>query len=631
MGDSKTVTQLRKSGQIDEALTMAREVIRDDPHDVWNIRAYGWALHDAIKARAKNDLPDAKKLVDEFNRLEIPEDEDLLLTRREYYSSIADPSFKLLQTAKAKSKDDQHQEAMRIYREAVKQSPTSKEACEGLAWEIWRALKDLPKDSAANQITPLLREYGSLNEVEKPSDIHSRILGSATWVAAKLPNYIQFVKWWNLKNIRYEDKQQQYSQKNEKYFDSLVERVIKALHQAGKKHDDPADFNWISKFMADNYADFPSQEWFPYYYGKALAKTGDLDVAREIILPIVRAKQSEFWAWDVLASTFTDVETRKACLCKSLSCKVKADSFRVNVHEDLAAILQTEGSLPEAKCEYLAAIKIRETEGWKVAGSLQSIQQENWFSEAEQTQDNRALYEACSANVQDILTAVLPWEDALISGRREGTQEKKPLLFVGTKEGQTLDEVPVNPSKFPSIKALPIGSPIRIKSDDFGDRKIIVAIEQRDADPWDILPSIGGVVSHVNKDKKIVHVTTSKTGFCLLYYDRFPEAAALKPGSFVGIKMRKDTKRNKNHAVSFHLITALPEGSDYYKQFDGCIRINDGNAFGFIDDYYVSPTIITNLSLEDGSHIRGSGICEWNERKRKYSWSAVTVVPVSDG
>jgi tetratricopeptide (TPR) repeat protein len=626
MTDSREITRLRKAGQIKEALELARQVMREDSYDIWNVRAYGWALYYAIKMTVDRDLGAAKRLVEEFNTLNIPETEDLLLSRREYYSGLTDPSFQLLQQAKAKSKDREYSEALKLYRQAVRQSPQSKEACEGLAWELWRCLKDLPKNAQEGQIVPLLHEYKGLHAVEKPSDIHSRILERATWVEDRLPNhYIQFVKWWGLENIRYEDRQQQYSQNSGKYFNSLVERIIKALHQAGKKHNEMADFLWISKFIGDNYEKFPEQEWFPYYYGKALAKTGNLDAAREIVFPIVRAKQTEFWAWDVLASTYTDPKTKKACLCKSLLCKVKSDSFRVNVHLELADLLQSEGAYPEAKKEILTAVEIRSKKGWKIPGDLQNLQQHEWFINTEAVASNEAFYKSYASDVQDILTARLPWVDALVTGRREGTKDKKPLLFVGTGDGQSLDEVPVNPSKFPHVKELPIGSPVRLKTDTFGNKKIVVAMEERDGDEWDLLPSTDGVVSHMNNAKEIVHVTTSRKEFRLLHYNRLPDVATLKLGMFVEIKMKKDPKRNRNHPVSFRVIDMIPEGNDYYKAFDGHIRINEWNPFGFVDDHYVTPALIQEFSLEDHDHVSGSSVCEWNERKRKYTWRVIRI------
>jgi hypothetical protein len=628
MNDSREVTRLRKAGQIQKALALARVLHRDDSFDHYNISAYGWALRDAITAFADSDMNSARQLVDEFNKLDLPNENEFdarLIAQREYYSGFADPSFQLIQKAKAKSKNQKYSEALHLYRQAITQSSQSKEACEGLAWELWRCLKNLPKDASASQITPLLREYGRLAAVEKPSEIHSRIMASATWYANKLHNYIPFVKWWNLENMRYEDRQKQYSEKNGKYFDSLAERVIKALHQAGKNHSRLSDFVWISKFIGDNYQKFPNQEWFPYYYGKALAKTGELETAREIVLPIVRAKQSEFWAWDVLASTYNDTESKKACLCKALLCKAKSDSFRVNVRCDLAALLKSEGALPEAKKEYLNAISAREKEGWKLTPELEKVSKEPWFSDTEIADNNSDLYREYVPIAESLLTKSLPWIDAVITGRRKGTDGKRPLLFIGTREGQNIEEVPINPVKFPSLKDLSEGMSVRIKMDSFGEKCIIVAAEPREGREWDIFPSLGGVVSHVNIDKGITRITTSKTGFCLLHFNKFPEAKNLSLGTFVGVKMRRDKKRNRNHAVSFRVIHKLPEGGDYFKSFTGEIRINDGNAFGFVNDYYVAPLIIKDLGLVDGDHVSGTGVCEWNQRKCKYSWSTITI------
>jgi tetratricopeptide (TPR) repeat protein len=638
VSDSKRVNELRKAGNLKDALDLARRIIRQDPYDIWNIRAYGWALHDAIKVTSESDLATAQKLVAEFNQLDIPEDEELLLSRRKYFSGLSDPSFRLVQEARAKSKNKQYGEALRLYRQAVKQYPDSKDACEGMAWELWRALRDLPKEAPSGDIARLLREYAGLKAVEKPSEIHSRMLAAATWVADRFPNYIRFVRWWDVANLRYEDRQRQYSQKDGKYYDSLTEKLIKSLHRAGKNHDDPSDFEWISKFFGDRYQEFPEQEWFPYYYGKALVRTGDLEAARRIVLPIVRAKQTEFWAWDVLADTFTDSENRIACLGKALLCKVKSDSFRVNVHLELAKTLIAEQAFPEAKREILSAIEIREKEGWKVGEDLQRIQQQEWFPPTTPTGDNRSLYESVAKGADAILTASLPWVDAVITGRREARDDKKPLLFVGTISQSSLDEVPVKPSKFPQVQNLPVGSPVRLKSDTFGDRKIIVALEPRTGTPWDILPAHAGVVTHVNVKRGVatVRLVASQRDICLLHFDRFPEAKELTLGDFVELKMRKDTKRNRDLAVSFLTVNDLPVESPYYIRFSGSIRIDPGNAFGFIDNddgrtrqsCYVSPDFVTHLSLSDGDHVAVAAVCEWNERKHRYSWTAVEVEAV---
>ena len=52
MSSSKEVFALRKEGSLDEAYTMALEIIEADPNDEWNIKAIAWCLYDlTISAR----------------------------------------------------------------------------------------------------------------------------------------------------------------------------------------------------------------------------------------------------------------------------------------------------------------------------------------------------------------------------------------------------------------------------------------------------------------------------------------------------------------------------------------------------------------------------------------------------
>jgi tetratricopeptide (TPR) repeat protein len=625
MSDSKTVTILRKEGKLVEALNMAREIIAIDANDIWNIRAYGWALHDSIKGALSTNQQLAQELLKEFKQLRLPEDEDLLIKRRQYFSNLDDPLFKIIQSAKVKSKNKEYKEALKLYREVVAKAPDSVEANEGLAWELWRIVKDSSKAGDTQSFIAALKEYLSLRAVNKPSDIHSRILDSATWGAKIVPDYIDFVKRWDLQYLQSKDYAPQISQKDGKSYDSTVERVIKALNQAGKKHMASADFEWISKFIGDNYEKFPHQEWFPYYYGKALSKTDDKLKARGILMPIVRVKQSEFWVWDVLASTYTEPDVKIACFCASLLCKVKKDSFRVNVHSELGTILFEQKLLAEAKREYMQAIDIYNNEEWKIPEAIINIQAADWFEQTDAAPDNAGLYKEHEPAAHEILLSSLPWEDAVVSGRLEAKEGKKELVFIGTLSGQSIEETPISPSKFSQAESLSLGSPIRIKTDQFGGKIIVVALERREGDEWDILPLIGGVVSHINEDKQVAKVTTSKRNFCLLYFDRLPEAEGLALWDFVGVKMRTDKKRNISHAVSFQAIEKLPEGCDYYIDYDGFIDIGAGNAFGFVDDAYVSPAFIKSLHLEDGDHIIGKAICAWNDEKMKSTWKVTSV------
>ena len=80
-----------------------------------------------------------------------------------------------------------------------------------------------------------------------------------------------------------------------------------------------------------------SDEWSDFRIGKLLVLMGRADEAKTLLMPVIRKKQSEFWAWDMLGTLFP--ESREACLAKALLCsgeeqmmvKVKRDAERMKL------------------------------------------------------------------------------------------------------------------------------------------------------------------------------------------------------------------------------------------------------------------------------------------------------------
>lgn len=458
MAHSRQVNQLRREGRISEALNMARELINCDNQSIWNIRAYGWSLHDAVAEAVREHPETAAELIREFSSLDIPAEEKVLAARQEYFSTITPQALPLMTEAEEKSKKGLHDEALKLYRRALDAAPHSNAARKGLGWEIWRSLIRMDRENAdASTVNELLREYMNLTDPPTPGKLHSLILDAASKLASAFPDYIRFVKWWNLENMRSRDFEKQKCAKTGKTYDSLAERVIKGLHRAGKNRGAPEDFQWISRFIGDHYKKYPDQEWFAYYYGVSLIKAGNTEQAREIILPVVSCKSGEFWAWDLLADTCTDPAEKKACLCKSLLCRVKSDSFRVKVHCRLGELLRNEGSLSQAKQEYLTALSLREKQGWKIPADLNRITHEEWFRNTEPSNSNRELYSNHAASAQEIIIRDLPCAEGIVTH----INKKKGVVRAALSR---TDSCLLYTDRLPEAARLDIGTFIRVKA-----------------------------------------------------------------------------------------------------------------------------------------------------------------------
>lgn len=385
---TQAATVLRKLGFVDDALMLCRRVFASGNVDIWVIRAYGWALRDAIKS-AKKDRNEkvALDLVLEFDRLQIPESETLLLEQRAHYhvglvgteqhladafrlarqrhrnypedaratqsyfwvlsdcieqavwmkktdlarqfydeiinlpvtddkqknkllhlKNELDPTNALRQEARTFDKQGDHVKAASLFREALRIAPTSKESQEGLGWALARLLKEeLQKDKPdVHKVDQMLREYLSLEQVTKPSVLHSWILTHATRARELLGDlYPSFVIKWGIENLRDEDFQPYKPEGQDKFLPGLAERMGMALGKTiksvkGKAIPKNIDPGCICKILAGLTERFPGHPWLPYYYAKALMLVGDLNAARAALLPIVRTKQTEFWAGSVI-------------------------------------------------------------------------------------------------------------------------------------------------------------------------------------------------------------------------------------------------------------------------------------------------------------------------------------------
>lgn len=108
---------------------------------------------------------------------------------------------------------------------------------------------------------------------------------------------------------------------------SLAEDIAKMIGKAAKacfgcKKDETQegvpDLEWAISFLEDVYSRFTDDEWADYRIGKLLVWSGDYERGKKRVLPVVRKKQTEYWAWDLLGDLMP--EKRKCCVARALAC-----------------------------------------------------------------------------------------------------------------------------------------------------------------------------------------------------------------------------------------------------------------------------------------------------------------------
>ena len=134
-------------------------------------------------------------------------------------------------------------------------------------------------------------------------------------------------------------------------------------------------------------------------------------------------------------------------------------------------------------------------------------------------------------------------------------------------------------------------------------------------------PEVSILVEFVNKDKKILNYIASENNFGFLKYDRF--FSDVKIGDVLKARFQGGSKEGMHQ-----LYTAIKSKDDdfkrnFMKEVCGKIKIPAGKSFGFLDDNFIHPSIVTKLKLSDGMEFSGTAIKTYNQEKKQWGWKII--------
>lgn len=168
---------------------------------------------------------------------------------------------------------------------------------------------------------------------------------------------------------------------------SQMVKIARTVAKGWLVHKQEWDINFLNVIaildMADQEAQDSDKTWLHYDYAKCLISAKRYDDARNLVLPIVRKKASEFWAWGALAATFMQEDPLKAesCFCRGLS-EARDEKFSVSMRGGLAQLLSSQGKFPEASALVCSVTNTYRNEGWPLKPEYEQLISEPWFDAA---------------------------------------------------------------------------------------------------------------------------------------------------------------------------------------------------------------------------------------------------------
>ena len=395
----KEVKELRKNGQLDEALKLAKSDIEFNPDDIWNKRSIAWVYYEYLKGN--NSLEGYEQFVeylDKINELEMPQEESM------FYDNCA--------------------------------------------WQIISILFDLLKDDK-NQTSKVITIFNRIKSFHysKPSEPYSVLFKAFHKCLKESTKYIEFSDWWDFDSFRGEDFVKEKLE-NGREIISIAEQAIYAyskkilegkridierndwfVETVSEKYSDEIIDNWLVK-LNDFNTKHPHFQFIPYYIAKLLLNKGNQEEGLSAFLPFAKKRQSEFWVWDVLADFYQKNESLyEACLCKALTCR-SPQEFLIKTREKIASYFISKNLYREASYEIQQIIKEREKNQWKIPAKVTAWKDAEWYISPDEFYKNDAYYKSKANRAEEILFFDIPEEIAVVEFVNH---DKKILNFIISK------------------------------------------------------------------------------------------------------------------------------------------------------------------------------------------------------
>ncbi len=162
---------------------------------------------------------------------------------------------------------------------------------------------------------------------------------------------------------------------------SIARQVAKAWLRARERWQlDLAQVLEFINLTRQQVADTKHLIWLDYDQSKCLIVSGQYEQARELLLPILRKKQKEAWAWGALAATYLKQDP-------NLALKFFAQGI-VSAHDVTFSLKLLQGAIPlllanqqpaEASMCLKIALQAYQRNGWKVKPELEELMNQQWY------------------------------------------------------------------------------------------------------------------------------------------------------------------------------------------------------------------------------------------------------------
>ena len=507
---------------------------------------------------------------------------------------------------------------------------------EQLYWEMRKLLAALAKrqDPPLADIAELLRALPTVTVAVRPSLGRSVLLKAVLKFQEQLP--AAWWAWWNLDLLRPEDYvKEPFTPPGEAKaigLPALAETAFGAYAKSLEKQllaatpDRPetrlAALALLPRLEALA-TEHPHYGWLPYRRAKLLLALGDTAAALPTLRPIVRQKSNEYWAWQLLAETLkpTDAAAALACYYRAAQCPSE-ELYLGKVRENLAAMLHGAGHFGLAQEQLRRLAQGKQAEGLAVSYTARLLMGQPWFAEVYAA--DKPTHSTLLDLAEQTTYGDLPWQPVVLQFIGPETPEK-PAMARLLPAGEAARPLSVPLKKYQWLQKLPLGSPLQVRTETAAERPKIVQLAQRsEGQQWDTLPGYVAVINGFTPDKSLVFFTVRPDLGGAFRPAEF-QLGNLTIGSVLHLRLQAREKEGetRQYVLAAEHSNAAPDAR-VCREFSGPLQLH-ALGFGFADDVYLPPTLISQRGWQAGVTISGQALMQHNKKKNKAEWSAVRI------
>ncbi len=131
-------------------------------------------------------------------------------------------------------------------------------------------------------------------------------------------------------------------------------------------------------------------------------------------------------------------------------------------------------------------------------------------------------------------------------------------------------------------------------------------------------PEVLVIVEFVNSDKKMLNFIASETKFGFFKYERF--LSEVKIGETLKVRFQGGSNEGMYQIYTAVKINDELFQNQFLKEVSGIVKLQEGKSYGFIEDAFIHPSVVSKLKLLNGMNYNGKAIKSYNKEKKQWSW-----------